>query len=154
MAHVRELSMGKRRRARYRRADETVGATAGGSPGRRRLAKGAMKTIGLIGGMSWESSLHYYRLINEGVRARRGGLSSAQLILYSVDFAPIERMQAEGRWDDAGTELARVAGCVERGGADFLVLCTNTMHCVAERIEAAVSIPLVHIADATAAAVR
>jgi aspartate racemase len=112
-----------------------------------------MKTIGVIGGMSWESTLHYYRLLNEGVRARCGGLSSAQLLLYSVDFAPIERMQAEGRWDDAGSELARVAALLARGGADFLVLATNTMHCVADRIEAAVTIPLLHIADATGEAI-
>jgi aspartate racemase len=112
-----------------------------------------MKTIGLIGGMSWESTLQYYRLLNEGVRAQRGGLTSARLLLYSVDFAPIERMQAEGRWDDAGAALAAVAARLEQGGADFLVLATNTMHCVAAAIEAAVSIPLLHIADAAGAAI-
>jgi aspartate racemase len=113
-----------------------------------------MKTIGLIGGMSWESTLQYYRLLNEGVRARLGGLSSAQVLLHSVDFAPIARMQSEGRWDDAGAELARVAALLARGGADFLVLAANTMHCVADRIEAAVTIPLLHIADAAGAAIR
>jgi aspartate racemase len=104
--------------------------------------------------MSWESSLHYYRLINEGVRARLGGLHSAQLLLYSVDFAPIERMQAEARWDDAGAALATAARALERGGADFLILCTNTMHRVAAQLEAAVQIPLIHVADTAARAVR
>ena len=113
-----------------------------------------MKTIGLIGGMSWESSLHYYRLINEGVRARLGGLHSAQLLLHSVDFAPIERMQAEERWDDAGAALADAAAGLERGGAGCVVLCTNTMHRVADAIAARVRIPLLHIADATGEAVR
>lgn len=113
-----------------------------------------MKTIGLVGGMSWESSLHYYRLINEGVRRRLGGLHSARLLLYSVDFAPIERMQAEERWDDAAEVLVDAARRLQAGGADFLVLCTNTMHRVAERIEAAAAIPLVHIADAAAVAIK
>jgi aspartate racemase len=113
-----------------------------------------MKTIGLIGGMSWESSLHYYRLINEGVKARLGGLHSAQLLLYSVDFAPIARLQAEARWSEAGAALAEVAARLERAGADFVVLCTNTMHLVADAIEARVQIPLLHIADCTAAALR
>jgi aspartate racemase len=113
-----------------------------------------MRTIGLLGGMSWESSLHYYRLINEGIKAQRGGLCSAQLLLYSVDFAPIARMQAEGRWDEAGLVLADAAASLERGGADFLVICANTMHLVADAIEARVRIPLVHIADCTAEAIR
>lgn len=113
-----------------------------------------VKTIGLVGGMSWESSLHYYRLINEGVRARLGGLHSAELVMWSVDFAPIERMQAEGRWDDAGARLGQAAAALARAGADFVVLCTNTMHRVADRVEAAAGIPLLHIADATAAEVR
>jgi aspartate racemase len=113
-----------------------------------------MKTIGLIGGMSWESTLHYYSLINEGVRARLGGLHSAKLILHSVDFAPIAQMQAEDRWADAARLLEEAAASVERGGADFLVLCTNTMHRVAGEIAAAVSIPLLHIADVTADAVK
>jgi len=113
-----------------------------------------MRTIGLLGGMSWESSLHYYRLINEEVRRRRGDLHSAELLLYSVDFAPIERMQADGRWDAAGDLLAEGATRLERGGADFIVLCTNTMHQVAPAIEARVRIPLLHIADATGAAIQ
>ena len=113
-----------------------------------------MKTIGLIGGMSWESTLLYYRLLNEEVRARLGGLHSAQALLYSVDFEPIERLQAEGRWDEAGEVLARAAERLERGGADFLVLCTNTMHKVAPAIEARVRIPLLHIGDATGEAIR
>jgi aspartate racemase len=113
-----------------------------------------VKTIGVIGGMSWESSLLYYKLINEGVAARLGGLHSARLVLWSVDFAPVARMQAEGRWDDAGDLLAGAAASVERAGADLLVLATNTMHRVAARVQAAVSIPLLHIADPTAAAIR
>jgi aspartate racemase len=112
-----------------------------------------MQTIGLLGGMSWESSLHYYRLINEEVRRRRGALSSARLVLYSVDFQAIERMQAEGRWADAGDALGDAAVCLERGGADFVVLCTNTMHKVAPAIEARIRIPLLHIADPTGAAI-
>ncbi|MGO9829663.1 MAG: aspartate/glutamate racemase family protein [Myxococcaceae bacterium] len=111
-----------------------------------------MRTIGLLGGMSWESSLLYYRLINEDVRRRLGGLSSAQVLLYSVDFAPLERMQAEGDWETAGRVLADAAASLERGGADFLLLCTNTMHKVAPAIEARVRVPLLHIADATGAA--
>jgi aspartate racemase len=113
-----------------------------------------MKTMGLIGGMSWESTLLYYRLVNEDVRARLGGLHSAKTLLYSVDFEPIERMQAAGRWEEAGEVLAEAAGRLERGGADFLVLCTNTMHKVAPAIEARVRIPLLHIADATGEAIR
>lgn len=113
-----------------------------------------MKTIGLIGGMSWESTVPYYQEINELVRTRLGGLHSARLVLYSVDFFDIERLQVTGRWDEAGDALAGAAKAVAAAGADFLVLCTNTMHKVAPAIEAAVSIPLVHIADATAAAVK
>jgi aspartate racemase len=109
-----------------------------------------MRTIGLIGGMSWQSTLEYYRLINEGVQARMGGFHSAELVLYSVDFAAVERMQLEERWDDAGETLARAAASLERAGAAFLVLATNTMHQVADAVERAVSIPLLHIADATA----
>jgi aspartate racemase len=108
-----------------------------------------MRTIGLLGGMSWESSLHYYRVINEEVRRRLGELHSADLLMYSVDFHPIERMQSEGRWADAGNLLAAGAARLERGGADFVVLCTNTMHKVASAIEARVRIPLLHIADST-----
>lgn len=108
-----------------------------------------MKTIGLIGGMSWESTVPYYRQINEFIKERLGGLHSARIILYSVDFHDIERLQQAGRWSEAGAVLAGVAGALERAGADLLVLCTNTMHKVAPAIEAAVRIPLLHIADAT-----
>lgn len=112
-----------------------------------------MKTIGLIGGMSWESTASYYRLINEQVQQRLGGLHSARILLYSLDFAPIERMQAEGDWDGAGMVLAHAARALEAGGADFLLICANTMHKVAPAIEAAVHLPLLHIADPTAEAV-
>ncbi|MBV2181794.1 MAG: aspartate/glutamate racemase family protein [Castellaniella sp.] len=113
-----------------------------------------MKTIGLIGGMSWESTVPYYRQINEAVKARLGGLHSARIVLYSVDFAEIEQLQHRGDWDAAGVVLANAASALERAGADFLVLCTNTMHKVAPAIEAAVRIPLLHIADPTAAVIR
>jgi aspartate racemase len=113
-----------------------------------------MKRIGLLGGMSWESTAEYYRLINEGVAQRLGGLHSARLILSSVDFAEIERLQVAGDWQAAGSVLAREAQCLAAAGADFLALCTNTMHKVADRIEASVEIPLLHLADATAEAVR
>ncbi|MCP1677090.1 aspartate racemase [Natronocella acetinitrilica] len=109
-----------------------------------------MKTIGLIGGMSWESTQIYYRLINQTVREQLGGLHSARLVLYSVDFAEIEALQHQGDWEAAAEILAAAAHALERAGAEFLVLCTNTMHKVASRIEAAVSVPLLHIADATA----
>lgn len=108
-----------------------------------------MKTIGLIGGMSWESTALYYRAINRAVAARLGGLHSARLLLYSVEFAEIEDMQRRGAWDEAGVRLGEVARALERGGADFLVLCANTMHEVAGAITDAVRIPLLHIADAT-----
>jgi aspartate racemase len=111
-------------------------------------------TIGMLGGMSWESSAQYYRLANELVRERLGGLHSARCVLYSVDFAEIERLQADGRWDDAGALLAAAARQVEAAGADLLVLCTNTMHKVADQIAAAIGIPLLHLADATATTVR
>ncbi len=113
-----------------------------------------MKTIGLIGGMSWESTIPYYRQINETIRQRLGGLHSAKLILYSVDFQQIERLQHAGDWGQAGSMLAGAARSLEVAGADFLVLCTNTMHKVAATIEAAVAIPLLHIADPTAADIR
>lgn len=109
-----------------------------------------MKTIGLIGGMSWESSQTYYQVINETVRDRLGGLHSARCILYSVDFAEIEILQQEGRWEEAATLLVETGRSLERAGAGCIVLCTNTMHKVAEQIEASVSIPLLHIADAAA----
>jgi aspartate racemase len=113
-----------------------------------------MKTIGLLGGMSWESTTTYYRLLNEGVRAARGGLHSAQILLRSVDFAPLEALQHAGDWDAIGDRLAQDARRVQAGGADFLLLCTNTMHKVAPVIEAAIDIPLLHIADATAEALK
>lgn len=109
-----------------------------------------MKTIGLIGGMSWESTQTYYRLINQRVRDELGGLHSPKLVLYSVDFAEIEVLQHQGNWGAAGEILGAAGQSVESAGAEFLVLCTNTMHKVASQIERAVSIPLLHIADATA----
>jgi len=108
----------------------------------------------MLGGMSWESTAEYYRLANQLVRERLGGLHSARVLLASVDFAELERLQVEGRWDEAGALLAREAAGLEAGGAELLVLCTNTMHKVADAVQAAVSIPLLHLADVTAAAVR
>jgi aspartate racemase len=113
-----------------------------------------MKTIGLIGGMSWESSIEYYRIINETVRDRLGGLHSARSIMVSVDFAEIEALQHEGRWDETARMLIAAAQNVERGGGDFVVLCTNTMHKVAEEVQEHIRIPLLHIADATAERVK
>ncbi len=113
-----------------------------------------MKTIGLIGGMSWESSIEYYRMINEEVKLRLGGVHSAQSLMFSVDFAEIEILQHNGQWEQAGIMLADAAQRLERGGADLIVLCTNTMHLVADVITAAVGIPLLHIADPTAAAIQ
>ena len=110
----------------------------------------SMKIIGLIGGMSWESSQTYYQVINETVRDRLGGLHSARCILYSVDFAEIEVLQQEGRWEEAAALLVEAGRSLEHAGAGCIVLCTNTMHKVAEQIEASVSIPLLHIADAAA----
>ena len=114
----------------------------------------AVRRIGLIGGMSWESTALYYQLINQAVAERLGGLHSADCVLASVDFAPIARLQAEDRWDEAGEILAEKARTLEAAGADLLVLCTNTMHKVAPAIEAGVGIPLLHIADVTADAAR
>ena len=113
-----------------------------------------MKTIGLLGGMSWESTQTYYRLINEGVKAKLGGLHSAKLVLVSVDFAEIKALQYQGDWDAAGAALATAAQQVEAAGADLLLLCTNTMHKVAPQIEAALKIPLLHLADATAERIK
>ena len=107
-----------------------------------------MKTIGLIGGMSWESTEFYYRQINEGIRDQLGGLHSAKILLYSVDFAPIEKLQHIGDWDATAEILASAAQSLEAGGADFFLICTNTMHRVADSVSAAVDIPLLHIADA------
>jgi aspartate racemase len=113
-----------------------------------------VRTIGLLGGMSWESTVPYYRTVNEVVKARLGGLHSAKVVLVSVDFAVVERLQHTGDWDAAGDLLAAAARSLEAAGADFVVLCTNTMHKVAPVIEAAVGIPLLHIADPTAAAIQ
>jgi aspartate racemase len=113
-----------------------------------------MLRIGLLGGMSWESSAEYYRLANELVREHAGGLHSAECVLYSVDFAEIERLQVAGRWDEAGRVLGDAARSLEAAGAQLLVLCTNTMHKVADAVAASVSIPLLHVVDVTAAAVR
>ena len=113
-----------------------------------------MKRIGLLGGMSWESSAEYYRLVNEEVRDRLGDLHSADCLLRSVDFTDVERLQRDGRWDEAGTLLAREGRLLEQAGAELLVLCTNTMHKVADAIVDAIGIPFVHIADATADAIR
>jgi len=113
-----------------------------------------VKVIGLLGGMSWESSIEYYRLVNERVKERLGGLHSAHTVLYSVDFAAIERMQAEGRWAEAGAELNRAAKALQAAGADFVVLCTNTMHKVADALVDGLGIPLLHLGDATAAAIK
>ena len=113
-----------------------------------------MKTIGLIGGMSWESTIPYYRLINEGVKQRLGGLHSASLLLHSVDFHEIEACQSSGEWDKAGEILADAALGLERAGAQGILLCTNTMHKVASHIEARCSLPFLHIADATGRAIR
>ncbi len=113
-----------------------------------------MKTIGLLGGMSWESTELYYRLINEGIKAKLGGLHSARLVLVSVDFHEIEAMQHLNDWAGAGELLARAAQQVEAAGADFLLICTNTMHKVAPQIQAAISIPILHLADATAVRVK
>lgn len=109
-----------------------------------------MKTIGLLGGMSWESTQTYYRLINEGIKSRLGGLHSAKLVLFSVDFAEIEALQHKGDWPATATMLANAALSLQNAGADFLMIGTNTMHKVAPEIEEAINIPLLHIADATA----
>ena len=113
-----------------------------------------MRTIGLIGGMSWESTLPYYRLINQAVQERLGGLHSARIVLYSFDFDDVERLQRAGDWDAAGALLADAARRLVAAGAELLVLCTNTMHRVAPALEAAVAVPLLHIADPTAEAIR
>ncbi|MCE0495071.1 aspartate/glutamate racemase family protein [Vibrio salinus] len=109
-----------------------------------------MKTIGLLGGMSWESTLSYYKSINEGVKKQLGGLNSAKICMYSVNFEEIEKLQHLGRWDEAAKILSDAAVCIEKGGADFLLICTNTMHKVVPVIESNITIPILHIADATA----
>jgi amino-acid racemase len=113
-----------------------------------------VRTIGLLGGMSWESSIEYYRLLNEAVRERLGRLHSAECVMWSVDFAPIEELQRSGDWEEAARRLAALARRLEGAGAECLVLCTNTMHRLADEVQAAIEIPLLHIADATAARVR
>ncbi|WFS61465.1 aspartate/glutamate racemase family protein [Pseudodesulfovibrio thermohalotolerans] len=113
-----------------------------------------MKTIGLIGGMSWESSLEYYRVMNEAVKARLGGLHSARILMNSVDFAPLREQMLAGGWDQVGERLGKEARTLELAGAELMVIGTNTMHKVAPQVEAAVDVPLVHIADATAEAAR
>jgi len=113
-----------------------------------------MKTIGLIGGMSWESSIEYYRIINETVRHKLGGLHSAKSVMYSVDFADIEELQHEGEWGKATDLMVAAARHVEKGGADFVVICTNTMHKMADEVQKRINIPLLHIADATAERIK
>ena len=113
-----------------------------------------MKTIGMIGGMSWESSIEYYRIINETVKEKLGGLHSAVSLMYSVDFAEIEALQHAGRWDEATQTMIEAAQRVEAGGADFVIICTNTMHKMADEVEATINIPLLHIADATAEVIK
>ena len=113
-----------------------------------------MKTIGLIGGMSWESTVTYYQMINDTVKEELGGFHSAKILLYSVDFAEIEECQAKGEWDKSAEILAEAAKNLECAGADFIVICTNTMHKVVSQIQAKIAIPILHIADATAEALR
>ncbi len=113
-----------------------------------------MKTIGLIGGMSWESTLSYYKIINEKTKELLGGLHSAKILLYSVDFAEIEAFQAKGEWDESAKLLADIAVKLERAGADYIVICTNTMHKVAPQISEKINIPIFHIAAATAKAIK
>lgn len=113
-----------------------------------------MKTIGLIGGLSWESTVEYYRVINEAVKERLGGFHSARLVMHSVDFASIEVLQREGRWADAAAALIEAGRSVESGGADFALICANTMHKVYDEVRAGLSIPLIHIVDATARKIR
>lgn len=113
-----------------------------------------MKVIGLIGGMSWESTVEYYKIINETVKERLGGLSSAKILLYSLNFAEIEKLQREGKWEEATEVMRDAARRLEGGGADCVLICTNTMHKMASEVEGAVNIPLLHIADATAIEIK
>jgi aspartate racemase len=108
-----------------------------------------MKTIGLIGGMSWESTVEYYRIINQEVNRRLGGFHSGKILMYSVDFGEVESLMREGKWDRIGDRVGAIARTLEAGGAHFVLLCTNTVHKVADRIESAVQVPFIHIADAT-----
>ena len=112
------------------------------------------QVIGLIGGMSWESSAEYYRIVNQAVRARLGGVRSARVLMWSFDFGEIEALQHAGRWDEAAALMVDAARRLERGGADFLLICTNTMHRMADEVQAAIGIPLLHIADPTAERIR
>jgi aspartate racemase len=114
----------------------------------------AQKIIGMLGGMSWKSSAEYYRLVNEGVRDRLGGLHSARCLMWSFDFDDIAVLQREDRWDEAAAQMVEAAQRLERGGADFLVICTNTMHKAYDQMQAAVDLPLLHIADPTAARIK
>ncbi len=114
----------------------------------------AQKVIGLIGGMSWESSAEYYRIINVLVRERLGGLRSAKCLMWSFDFGEIEALQHAGRWDDATAQMIDAAQRLERGGADFVLICTNTMHRMADQVQAAIGLPLLHIADPTAERIK
>ncbi len=113
-----------------------------------------MKVIGLIGGMSWESSMEYYRLINQGIKEKLGGLHSCKCLMYSVDFAEIETLQHQGKWDEASMMMIDAAERLERGGAGFIVICTNTMHKMADDVQKSVKIPLLHIADAAAEKIK
>ncbi len=113
-----------------------------------------MKTIGLIGGMSWESTVEYYRILNETTRDKLGGLHSAKCLLYSVDFSDIEVLQRQDRWQEAAQEMVLAAQSLEKAGADFIILCTNTMHKLADEIQANIHIPFLHIADATAKRIK
>ncbi|MCK4264440.1 MAG: aspartate/glutamate racemase family protein [Candidatus Aminicenantes bacterium] len=113
-----------------------------------------MKTIGLIGGMSWESSLEYYRIINETVKEKLGGFHSAKCLMYSVDFEEVEKLQRHGKWDEATALMIDAAQRVKKGGADFVVICTNTMHKMAEEVQSSINIPLLHIADVTAERIK
>ncbi len=113
-----------------------------------------MKTIGLLGGMSWESTAHYYRLLNKGINDKKGGLHSAKIVMVSVDFQPLEILMQQGKWTECGERLAIAARQIEKAGADFLLICTNTMHKVAGMITDAINIPLLHIADATAERIK
>ena len=113
-----------------------------------------MKIIGLIGGMSWESSIEYYRIINQVIQKELGGVHSAKSVMVSLDFAEIEELQNRGDWDEATRIMVETAQLVEKGGADFVLICTNTMHLMAEEVQAGINIPLLHIADATAQAVK
>jgi aspartate racemase len=113
-----------------------------------------MRTIGLLGGMSWESSVEYYRIINTEVRRRLGGTASAELVMYSFDFSRVEALQAAGRWEEASDALCTAATGLERAGAECILICTNTMHRLADAVDGAVDVPLIHIADATADAIK